>query len=546
MRRIARDVLGYDRLLPGQAEAARAIVGGRDTLALLPTGGGKSAIYQVAGIERAGPTIVVSPLIALQEDQLAAMSDLGLAARAINSTRPADEREEALRAFAAGQTEFLLLSPEQLADEGVLEVLAAARPSLFVVDEAHCISEWGHDFRPEYRRLGAVSEALGRPPILALTATASPAVREEIVRWLRLREPAVVARGFDRPNIELGVDTFADGDAKRAALVEWVAGRDGAGIVYTATRRGTTDTTAALRAAGVDAAAYHAGMSTRRRTEVQTAFMDDRTRVIVATIAFGMGVDKSDVRFVAHLDVSDGLDAYHQEIGRAGRDGEPASAVLFYRPEDLALRRFQGAPGPVESGDVKAVLRVLSRRTGRTVEGVAELARLARRSRRRTEDVVARLEELGALEVSPAGPIRLAAEPVEADELDAGELGVAAVEAQERRRRLARSRVDMIRGYAETDDCRRRFLLNYFGEEFEAPCGRCDNCRRGFVSRSGEATRTDRGGFRLGDAVRHVSFGTGTVTRIEDDRIIVLFEDGGQGTLDLDTALGSDLLAREP
>jgi ATP-dependent DNA helicase RecQ len=215
VRRAARSLLGFDTLLPGQEAAIRSILAGRDTLALLPTGGGTSAIYQLAAVERPGATLVVSPLIALQQDQLEALREADLpAAAALNSTLGGRERGEVLERFAKGELEFLLLAPEQLADPALVDALRAAQPSLFVVDEVHCVSEWGHDFRPEYRRLGAVAEAIGRPPILGLTATASPAVREDVVIWLRLRDPAIVARGFDRPNISLEVDTFADGRAK--------------------------------------------------------------------------------------------------------------------------------------------------------------------------------------------------------------------------------------------------------------------------------------------------------------------------------------------
>ena len=401
----------------------------------------------------------------------------------------------------------------------------------------HCVSEWGHDFRPEYRRLGAAAAALGRPPILALTATASPAVREDIAMWLRLRDPVVVARGFDRPNISLRVETFADVRAKTRALVAAVAGLDPPGIVYTATRDGANRVAAALRTGGVAADPYHAGLGARRRADVQEAFLEDRLDVIVATIAFGMGIDKRNVRFVLHHDVSDGLDAYYQEIGRAGRDGERAQARLFYRAEDLGLRRFQGAPPTVSEADVRAVLRILRRAPGETVE---ELAKSGGRSVRRTDAAVARLEELEAVQVGVDGAIRLrdgAADPTE--------LAAAAVAAQERRRRLNRSRVDMIRAYAESAGCRRRFILNYFGEEYEPPCGACDNCLSGRaegLSEDGDASQGIDAGFALNAAVRHTVFGSGTVSRLEGDRVVVLFEDAGYRTIDLGEAISRGLL----
>ncbi|HEY0443423.1 MAG TPA: ATP-dependent DNA helicase RecQ [Candidatus Limnocylindrales bacterium] len=548
VRAAARETLGFRRLLPGQEEAVRAVLAGRDTLALLPTGGGKSAIYQLAAVERPGPTVVVSPLLALQQDQLESLDDERLGgAAALNSTLSDARRAEVLEAFAAGRLEFLLLAPEQLAIPEVLDRVADAHPSLFVVDEVHCVSEWGHDFRPEYRRLAAVAEAIGRPPILGLTATASPAVRDEIAEWLRLRDPVVVARGFDRPNLRLSVETHADGRAKRRALVEWVVAATPPGIVYVATRRGAEEVAAELSAAGVTAAVYHAGLAAGTRARIQDDFMADRIGVVVATIAFGMGIDKPNVRFVAHHDISDGLDAYHQEIGRAGRDGEPADAVLFYRAEDLGLRRFQGAPAVVTEADARAVVAALRRRPG---AATTEVAKAARRSVRRTDAIVGRLEALGTVSVEPNGSVHVVTDR------DARQLAADVVAAQDRRRRMAASRVEMLRAYAEGAGCRRRFLLNYLGEEYEPPCGNCDRCLAAdgrVTSADGSATdaatdadRADVAGgpFALNDRVRHATYGPGLVSRVEGDRVVVQFDDAGYRTLALGECLERGLLRR--
>src|SRR5215218_1082222 len=541
IRAAARETLGHRALLPGQAEAVQAITGGRDTLALLPTGGGKSAVYQLAGVTIDGPTLIVSPLIALQQDQLASLDAVGLTAGVINSTRPARERTESLEAFRRGTLEFLMLAPESLADPGVIAALADARPSLFVVDEAHCVAEWGRDFRPEYRRLGAAADALGRPPILALTATASPLVRTEIVERLGLRDPAVIARGFDRPNIDLAVEAHADPVAKRRALVEAVAQAPRPGIVYTATRAAAAEIAGALRDAGVDAEAYHAGLSAGRRTAIQDRFMASSDSVIVATIAFGMGIDKPDVRFVHHLDVSESLDAYHQEIGRAGRDGDPAEARLFYRPADLGLRRFQSAPPSFDEADVAAILRALHQSPAAAFD-VTGLSRAAKRSRRRTDAIVGRLEEQGAALVTPNGCIRL----VEGDEA-APVTGLAtdAVAGQDRRRAIEKSRVDMIRGYAETSGCRRAFLLGYFGEPYDAPCGACDRCLAGLVPERIAASH-GTSPFAVNERVRHVTFGAGLVTAIEPDRVTVAFDAVGYRTLAVETVEEQGLLVSEP
>jgi ATP-dependent DNA helicase RecQ len=520
---LAKDKLGIEELHAGQLEAIEAVLAGRDTLAVMSTGYGKSAIYQLAGELLDKPTIVVSPLIALQRDQVEAIeAHIGSEEAAeLNSTVSPKKRRELIEALERGEHEFVLLAPEQLAKPEVLEDLAATEPSLLVVDEAHCISEWGHDFRPDYLQLGAFAERLGRPTILALTATASPPVRREIVERLGMEDPAQVIRGFDRPNLHFAVRRFSDAQGKEEALVEAVAAAPKPGIVYIATRKTSEELAGALQAAGVKAEAYHAGLPSKRRGELQDRFMADEVEVIVATTAFGMGIDKPNVRFVFHAGPSDSIDSYYQEVGRAGRDGEAAEAVLFYRPEDEAIRRFLGGAGGIGGEDLEAVGQAVE-----VADGDADPAALVERlalSRSKVLEAVGRLEQAGWLEIAADGDVRRASggpsleTAVQEGVRESGE-----------RREFDRTRLEMMRSYAETEGCRRDHILSYFGEEHAIPCFYCDNCDAGLVKAD-----TSPRPFPIGAPVTHKSWGSGEVQRYDRDRVVVLFESVGYRTLDL-------------
>jgi ATP-dependent DNA helicase RecQ len=535
IRRVAREAFGFESLRPGQAEAIESVLAGRDTLVVMSTGSGKSAIYQIAGLLTPGATVVVSPLIALQRDQVEALAARAAGGAAqLNSTVKRAEREEALAELAEDALEFLFLAPEQLANPDVVAELAVARPSLLVVDEAHSISEWGHDFRPDYLRLGAAAEALGRPTILALTATAAPPVRDEIAERLGLRDPAVLVRGFDRPNIRLDVVGFHGehaADRKQRALAERIASSDPPGIVYVATRRECSALAERLGEQGVRAASYHAGMPAAERDAVQTRFMDGDLDVVCATTAFGMGIDKADVRWVFHAEVSESLDAYYQEIGRAGRDGEPAEAVLFYRPEDVGLRRFF-AGGGLDVNELAGVLEAVEGHDG-PVEP-SELQEETSLSQTKLSTAVSRLEEAGAVAVLASGEIALAPDPpAHADAVRA------AAEVEEKHRSFERSRVDMMRAYAEAPHCRRAFILSYFGEPFAPPCGHCDNCEAGH----GVPPAGGDEPFAVGSRVAHGQWGEGVVQRYDDDAVVVLFDEVGYKTLALDVVRERGLLS---
>jgi ATP-dependent DNA helicase RecQ len=529
---VAREKFGYEGLRPGQEETIRSVIDRHDTLAVMPTGSGKSAIYQLAALMIPGTTVVISPLIALQRDQVENIEEqeVGEAAQ-INSTVRKSERQKALEDLQEGDLEFLFIAPEQFNNEETLARLREAKPSLFVVDEAHCISEWGHDFRPAYLRLGAVIEALDHPPVLALTATASPLVREEIAERLRMRDPHTVVRGFDRANIWLGVERFQDEEAKKRALLNRVGEAEKPGIVYAATRKRAEEIAETLLERGIKAVSYHGGMKDGERERIQEAFMNDEAEVIVATTAFGMGVDKANVRFVFHYDISDSVDSYYQEIGRAGRDGEAATATLFYRPGDLGIRRFFAGGGQVEFEQVERAAEAVVEHEKPVELGV--LREEADLSQSKLTTALGRLEEVNAVEILPTGEV------VQGEQLtDLSEVSEEAARAQEHREEFNRSLIEMVRGYAEVRNCRREYLLNYFGEEFEAPCGYCDNCEAGIVVEEVEGGQP----FPINRRVVHEKWGEGLVQRYEGDKMVVVFDEVGYKTLEVDLVMERGLL----
>ncbi|NDU73870.1 RecQ family ATP-dependent DNA helicase [Actinomadura sp. DSM 109109] len=545
LRRVAREVFGWPDLRPGQGEAMEHLLRGRDVLLVMPTGGGKSAVYQVPAQLLPGPTVVVSPLIALQRDQMVALTgrDAG-GAVAVNSAQPDGASEDALDQIRAGRAEYIFLSPEQLAKPPVVERLAAARPSLVAVDEAHCVSSWGHDFRPDYQRLGRVIERLGHPPVIALTATASPPVRDDIVTALGLGGARQIISGFDRPNLSLEVRRFHEEADKRRALVEDAAGRKGLGLVYVATRRDAEAYGQELAAAGLRAASYHAGMRAADRHRVHEAFQGDELDVVVATSAFGMGIDKPGVRYVLHAAPPESPESYYQEIGRAGRDGEPAAAVLFYRSQDLGLRRFFAAGRPDDEKMLQVATLLQSHGGG---VPASEMRTALDVGASKLTGLVNLLEQTGAVETTARGELRYVPDGPPPEEAVAR-----ATELDENRRRVDDSRIDMMRAYAETTDCRRRFLLEYLGEPYPGPCGNCDACNTGTAappSRSGEAPphHADDGPFPLHAEVQHAAWGPGTVMRVEPDRITVLFGEAGYRTLSLEAIQrDADLLTLRP
>ena len=498
---LARERLGFERLRPGQLPAVKALAEGRDVLAVLPTGGGKSAIYELAGLLREGPTVVVSPLIALQDDQLAHLRAAGLPAIVLNSQQSAGARSAALLAACDAGT-FVFLSPEQLSNGQTREALQRARPSLFAVDEAHLISQWGRDFRPDYMRLGAQAAAIGATTRLALTATAAPPVRQEVIRRLGLRDPVVVIGDFDRPHIGLSARHVRTVPDKEGELVGAAREFGGPGIVYAATHASAQAAHDALAAAGERVALYHAGLPAHERSDAMAAFLDGTARIIAATVAFGMGIDKPDVRWVLHFDPTPSLNEYYQEFGRAGRDAEPAQARLLYRYEDFERARRLTARGISTEAVARAAAEAAS---GQGVKPGA---------RQHTAALV-RLTDIGAATWRADGEVHWTGAMTVAAALAASDAET------EREGEVERSRLRMMRNYAEHAGCRRSFLLSYFGQDFPGPCGNCDNDLA-----HPEAAPADVP-FPVGTRVVNNRWGEGTVQRYDADQVTVLFDEHG-------------------
>lgn len=519
-----------------------AALEGTDVLAVMPTGYGKSALYQVPGGLRGGVSVVVSPLVALQRDQARAITrcpDLP-APWTLDSRTGARQEARMWQALESGQPAFVFVTPEQLAKDEVVARLGALELTQVVVDEAHCISAWGHGFRPDYLQLGAAVERLGHPPVMALTATASGPVRDEVLARLGMADPVVMVRGFDRPNLHLAVRReVSDGD-KRADVVEAVvqlaAEGPGCGLLYVPTRKDTDRYAAELSDRGVSALAYHGGMRSPERRRVHERFTSGTVDVVVATSAFGMGIDRPDVRFVVHAAVPQSPDSYYQEIGRAGRDGGPARALLFYRPEDFALHRFHTSAS-VDPVVLEQVLGAVVRNGSMPTKVLRNLEGLAPRTAARA---VNDLELAGVLRVKGA-TVSTVSTALGAGANRIEEAVERAVEAATTRARVSRTRVEMMRGYAEATQCRRQFLLGYLGEQLDAPCGSCDRCEEEpSQQRPSQPEVSDA--FPVHSKVAHREWGAGVVMTREPDRVTVLFEREGYRTLSVDAVQREELL----
>ncbi|MBR1982485.1 MAG: RecQ family ATP-dependent DNA helicase [Akkermansia sp.] len=475
-----RTYFGFDALRPGQDEVVQSILAGRDAMGIMPTGGGKSLCYQLPALCRPGLTVVVSPLIALMKDQVDALQARGIPAAAVNSSLGAEEYRQVMQALRGGELKILYVAPERFAQEGFMNLLRGMEIALLAVDEAHCLSQWGHDFRPDYLRLGRVRESLGYPQTVALTATATAHVREDILQTLQLKEPAVVISGFGRENLDFAITHCESRKAKFERMHRMIE-RWKKGIIYCSTRKNVMLVFEELSSRHVNVVAYHAGMTDEEREFSQDAFVSGRADVVVATNAFGMGIDRSDVRFVLHFEIPGSVEAYYQEAGRAGRDGEPAACELLFNHADLKTQEFffEGSNPPITlirslynmlrfecdptTHELHITVDAMSERLGKEANPMAvgtALSCLIHAGAIQRFDVPGQLTK-GTRLLNP----ELNFECLDIDR--------ASLEEKARRDHL---KIEAMTRFAYSPGCRQQWILDYFGETNTEPCGHCDAC----------------------------------------------------------------------
>ncbi len=477
---------GFNAFLDGQEEVMNSILSGRDGLVVMPTGGGKSLCYQLPALCLEGVTLVISPLIALMKDQVDALLARGIAATMINSTQSWDEQKERLQGIREGRWKLVYVAPERFRAESFLQALSGIEIALFAVDEAHCLSQWGHDFRPDYLRLGRALEKIGRPQCIALTATATPIVRKDIIDVLQLRDYFEQVSGFSRPNLSLNITATENAQQKEDRLRAVICAHR-TGIVYCATRKKVEAVSETISSWGLKCVAYHGGMSDEERERAQNVFISKKADVAVATNAFGMGIDRSDVRFVVHYEIPGSVEAYYQEAGRAGRDGESAHCELLYNYADTRTQEFfiDGANPSVPV--IRDVYQFLQNSADgefevrKTLEEIAEGSEV--KNSMAVGSALATLARAGYLERFDIPGKRMRGTRLLKPQILTRDLAIdekAIEEKDQRDREKLKSMIDL--SYSRV--CRQQWILQYFGEEGAELCGNCDYCRS---ADSGEA-----------------------------------------------------------
>ena len=546
IRALLRGAYGIASLRDGQRRVIDSVLAGRDTLAVMPTGSGKSLCYQLPAALLDGVTVVVSPLIALMQDQLDKLEEAGVdSATQVNSSLTRSEQQAALDGIADAGKDLIFCTPERLVTPEFLALLKQSPIALVVVDEAHCISQWGHDFRPAYLEIAAALQALGRPPLLALTATATEEVIDDIAQQLAAPRMAVINTGIYRPNLHYRVRQVTNADEKNAVALQLVRQTSGVGIVYAATVKAVEELYAQLQQSGESVTRYHGKLPSAERRDNQNLFMSGERRVMVATSAFGMGIDKNDVRFLIHVQVPANLEAYYQESGRAGRDGLPAQCTLLYFQDDKRVQQFFLMKHYPDAGDLKAVhaaaVKAAQRRPAFSAADLKE--ELPGTSGQQLQIALKMLKDGGRLKRNRQMAYLLTGGEPAAAQFE--QMAQVYVDKQQR----DRASLEQMVAYAQSGYCRWQLLFDYFGDTppgFER-CGQCDNCLLPPAERmhlddlavaqadvaapvTTAGAEREAAGLAVGSQVRVPRFDIGTVLSVAGDRITIEFPENSTKT----------------